>query len=193
MSDKTPNALISALIKARKDIHNPGFDSKNPHFKSKFASLKACLEAVNQPLLDNGIVMVQDFESRDGGCVCRTHLMHESGESLTFFSPLMTPTKAGPQEWASLSTYARRYGLMAAAAIVGDDDDDGNAASQPAFDSKQMKTKVWNALKDAAAEEDALKARETWDELTTEQQKEVWKELSSGQRSTLKKLLGGES
>lgn len=61
--------------------------------------------------------------------------------------------------------------------------------SPNAFKSKQMKTKVWNALKDAAAEDDSLKARETWDEITSDQQKDVWSELSSGQRSTLKKLL----
>lgn len=57
------------------------------------------------------------------------------------------------------------------------------------FSSKQMKTKVWKALRDAAAEEDSLKSRETWDEMTPDQQKEIWHELSSGQRSTLKKLL----
>ncbi len=57
------------------------------------------------------------------------------------------------------------------------------------FSSKQAKTKSWTALKDAAAENDSLKARETWDELKSEQQQELWRELSSGQRSTLKKLL----
>jgi len=62
-------------------------------------------------------------------------------------------------------------------------------AGQSAFKTKQMKTKCWNALKDAAAEDDSLKARETWDEITSDQQSELWRELSSGQRSTLKKLL----
>jgi deoxycytidylate deaminase len=58
-----------------------------------------------------------------------------------------------------------------------------------AFKTKQAKTKSWKALRDAAAEDDSLKARETWDELDGDQQKEIWRELSSGQRSTLKKLL----
>lgn len=61
--------------------------------------------------------------------------------------------------------------------------------SPNAFKSKAAKTKTWNALKDAAAEDDSLKARETWDEINSEQQKDVWNELSSGQRSTLKRLL----
>ena len=57
------------------------------------------------------------------------------------------------------------------------------------FSSKAMKTKCWKALRDAAANNDAGAARETWDELTTEQQMELWRELASGQRSTLKELL----
>lgn len=58
-----------------------------------------------------------------------------------------------------------------------------------AFGSKQMRTKVWKALKKAAATDDAGLARETWDELTTEQQESVWRDLESYQRSTIKTLL----
>ena len=58
-----------------------------------------------------------------------------------------------------------------------------------AFSSKQMKTKVWNALKDAASEDDAAKARETWDELNNDQQNEIWRDFSSGIRATIKQLL----
>ena len=61
------------------------------------------------------------------------------------------------------------------------------------FESKVAKTKSWNALKDAAAENDALKAREAWDEISSDQQQELWRELSSGQRSTLKGLLAEET
>lgn len=58
-----------------------------------------------------------------------------------------------------------------------------------AFSSKNMRTKVWKALKTAAATDDAGLARETWDELTTEQQESVWRDLESYQRSTIKTLL----
>ena len=61
-----------------------------------------------------------------------------------------------------------------------------------AFSSKQMKTKVWKALKAAASEDDDLKAKETWRELNNDQQLEIWQDLSSGVRSTLKQLLGKE-
>ena len=181
--------INKALIAARADIHNPVFDSTNPHFKNKFASLKSVIAAVIPPLAEHGIAVVQDLQTIDGGLACYTHLYHESGEEKTYGPLVMQPTKAGPQEMASLSTYARRYHLMAVGVVFGDDDDDGNAASEPPFKTKQAKTKSWNALKDAAAEDDALKCRETWDELTTDQQTDLWKELSSGQRSTIKKLL----
>lgn len=85
------------------------------------------------------------------------------------------------------------YGL--AGTEIASADEVANAIKQQnttSFDSKQMKTKCWNALKDAAAEDDDLKARETWDEISSDQQQELWRELSSGQRSTLKKLLAKE-
>lgn len=58
-----------------------------------------------------------------------------------------------------------------------------------AFSSKQMRTRYWKGLRDAASENDSGRARELWDELSTEQQAEVWHDLSSGVRSTIKELL----
>ncbi len=188
MTEATPK-LNKALVGARADINNPGFDSTNPHFKNKFASLKAVIGATIPVLAKHGIALHQDLQTSDGGIACYTHLCHESGEEKVY-GPLVIPfTKHDAQGYASASTYARRYHLMGVMGVVGDEDDDGNAASEPAFKTKQAKTKSWNALKDAAAEDDTLKARETWDELTSEQQQELWRELSSGQRSTIKKLL----
>lgn len=59
------------------------------------------------------------------------------------------------------------------------------------FSSKQMKTKIWKALRRAANDGDAGAAREVWDELTTEQQQEIWYELGADShiRSAIKDLL----
>ena len=65
----------------------------------------------------------------------------------------------------------------------------GAEATKSAFKTKQMKTKVWNSLRDVAAEGNSDMARETWDELNNDQQSEVWRELSSGQRAAIKILL----
>lgn len=57
------------------------------------------------------------------------------------------------------------------------------------FSSKQMRTKYYKGLKEAAGDDDSGKARELWDEMNQEQQTEIWGELSSGVRSTIKGLL----
>lgn len=57
------------------------------------------------------------------------------------------------------------------------------------FSSKAMKTKYWKGLRDAASEKDMGKARELWDEMSSEQQMEIWNDFSSGVRSAIKELL----
>ena len=181
--------LNKAWIEMRGDIRNPAFDAKNPHFGNQFASLRSVIDATIPVAALHGIAVFTELVAVDGGIGAIVHLCHESGEEKSFGPYVNRPTKLDPQGEASASTYARRYALQAVFGVVGEADDDGNAASASAFSSKQQRTKVWKALRDAAAEEDELKARETWDELNNEQQLEVWRDLSSGIRSTLKKLL----
>ena len=188
MTDRTPE-LNKALAAARAEIENPHFDSVNPHFKNKFASLKAVINAVVPTLAKHGIALVQDLQTLEGGIGCFTHLLHESGEEKVFGPFIIPHTKPDAQGFASASTYARRYHLMGVASVVGDQDDDGEAASESAFKSKQLKTKYWNGIKDAASNDDSGAARELWDELDNEQREEVWRDLSSGVRSTFKALL----
>jgi len=130
MSELTPK-LNAALVKARADIQNPHFDSSNPHYKNKFASLKSVVNAVIPTLAEHGIAVIQDLQTIDGGVACYTHLCHESGEEKVFGPLVMNATKPDPQGYAAASTYARRYHLMAVCVVVGDEDDDGEAASKP--------------------------------------------------------------
>ena len=174
--------LNAALAKARADIHNPKFDSENPHFRSKFASLRACLDAILPALAEQGIALVQEFETDSTGLICVTHLLHESGEERRFRSPPATPTKNDPQGWASASTYARRYGAMAVGAIAGDPDDDGNAASESAFGSKQAKTKTRNAMLKAANDNDKEALEDATQGLDNDQKAELWDSFNHDQR-----------
>ena len=179
--------LATALAKAQGKITGAQKGTKNTFFNSSYADLAACWDACREALSENGLSVVQ---APRGTSTIDTLLLHSSGQWIK--SRLtVKPTKDDAQGQGSALTYARRYAL---AAMVGlaQVDDDGNAASKKPethFKSKQTKTKVWKALKDAAAEDDDLKARETWDELDSDEQQEIWQELSSGQRSTLKTLL----
>ncbi|MEM6817234.1 MAG: ERF family protein [Pseudomonadota bacterium] len=184
--------LYAALAKAQAQIMGAAKSSNNPFFNSSYADLAAVWDACREPLTDNGLCIMQMPENGpDGTITVRTRLGHESGEYIE--SCLSLPIGKGDAHgMGSAITYGRRYALSAFVGIP-QIDDDGNAATQSAFSSKQMKTKVWKALKDAAATDDVELARKTWDSMKgnkrSEMQTEIWGELSSGQCATLKKLL----
>lgn len=120
--------VSAALVKAQKAFGPALKSSTNPHFKSRYADLSACVEAVIDALNDNGIALIQrNIECESGVCV-ETVFVHESGESMSS-GPLHVPAaKQDPQGYGSALTYARRYSLMAACGIAPEDDD-GNAAT----------------------------------------------------------------
>ena len=121
--------IAKALAAAQAEMQNPGFDSTNPHFRNKFASLAAVRNAVVPVLAKHGISMCQDLATADGGVSCTTILTHSSGQQMKF-GPLSLPaSKADAQGYGSAATYARRYALMAVAGVVGDEDDDANSAT----------------------------------------------------------------
>lgn len=118
--------LGKALVKAQSEIRGAIKDSNNPFFKSKYADLESCWEAIRDPLTRNGLSVVQTFDVVDGHSVLETTLIHVSGEWMSG-RLILSPVKQDPQSVGSAITYARRYAL---AAIVGliQIDDDGEAA-----------------------------------------------------------------
>lgn len=120
--------LANALAKAQAEMKNPGFDSSNPHFKSKYASLASVRDTVTPVLSKHGLSVTQLPAFDDGKAGCESLLMHISGEFIS--STLLIPVdKANAHGVGSAITYSRRFSLMAIAGVVGDDDDDGNAAT----------------------------------------------------------------
>jgi hypothetical protein len=129
------NALAVALVEAQKEMENPVFDSENPHFHNKFASMAAVRNMVVPILTKHGISISQDLTTLMGpqtGVACTTILTHISGQQMKF-GPLVIPvTTDSAQDFGKASTYAKRYSMMAIAAIVGDfDDDSGGDRTQP--------------------------------------------------------------
>jgi hypothetical protein len=122
-------AIAKALATAQAEMANPSFDSQNPHFRSRFASLASVRNAVVPVLARNGIALCQDLTTTEKGIACTTILTHESGQQMVFGPLAMPATKPDAQGFGSAATYARRYALMAVAGVVGDDDDDANAAT----------------------------------------------------------------
>lgn len=120
--------IASAFIKAKKAFSPALKEKNNPAFRSKYADLGACIDAVDDALLDNGIAMYQETFEDATGVTVETVLLHESGEVIRSGKLHVPASKQDPQGFGSALTYARRYSLMAACGIAPEDDD-GNAAS----------------------------------------------------------------
>ena len=120
----TIGALAGALAKAQSEMRNPGFDKANPHFKNRYASLAATLDAVRAPLAKNGIALMQTVTTPAPDWVTVTTILaHSSGEWISCdFGGRAAPQI---QQTGSTITYLRRYTLCAVLGVVGDDDDDG--------------------------------------------------------------------
>lgn len=123
------NDLAAAMAKAQAEMQNAVFDSRNPHFGNRFASLAAVRDAVLPALARNGIATFQDILNVEGGISCTTILVHSSGQKVEFGPLIMPFTKADAQGFGSAATYCKRYHLMAVGCVAGDADDDANAAT----------------------------------------------------------------
>lgn len=114
--------LMVALARAQAQMANPAFDSTNPHFKSRYASLAAVRDTITPALTAQEIALTQLISAEDGAVLCTTGLWHSSGEYLCSTLRLPVP-KADPQGYGVAITYARRYALMAVCNVAGDEDD----------------------------------------------------------------------
>jgi len=199
--------LISALVKAQSEMSHAAFDQTNPHFKSKFASLKSVIDAVKPSLNSNGIAFIQKSVPMEHGIAVET-VFHGHGEQLST-GPVPVPIdKANAQGFGSALTYAKRYSLAMACGIAADEDDDGNAATKNSTGRKPQSVtktvlqeegiKVDQAKRDeyisqlteatSGGDESAMK--ELLDELREDSDMKlaVWAELPSNIRSAIRKV-----
>ena len=150
--------IASALVKAQKEFGPALKSSTNPHFKSRYADLASCVEAVIDALNNNGIFLLQKNHNCEDGVMLETVFIHESGEMIECGIVHFPAVKHDPQGYASALTYARRYSLMAACGIAPEDDD-GNRSVQ-SFKSVEASalTDMITAINDAQDAEELKKA-----------------------------------
>lgn len=120
--------LAVAMCKAQAEMGNPAFDSKNPHFKSNYASLASVRNTVLPVLAKHGLSLMQDLVTVEEGVKCVNLVMHSSGEWIETEGITVPVDRRNAHGMGSASTYARRFSLMALVTVVGDVDDDGNTA-----------------------------------------------------------------
>lgn len=129
MTDK----LISAVVEAQKTISNANRTAMNEFFKSArnkggspYATLEDVIQAVKEPLLEQGVLYQQISEQVQGG-VCIETVFYGHGAELRTGKIFVPADKQTPHGYGSALTYARRYSLSLACGI-GAEDDDGNTA-----------------------------------------------------------------
>ena len=126
MSDTT--TLAGQLAKAQAEMSNPTKNTTNGHFKTKYADLAACRDAVLPILAKHGVALVQNAETtEDGRSVTLTTVLLHGAERMDC-GTLRLPLSGSNLSHAlgSALTYMRRYSLCAVAGVAADDDDDGN-------------------------------------------------------------------
>lgn len=115
--------IAPAILKMQGALRGAIKDSANTFFKSKYADLESCWDALRAPLQDNGLAIVQTMSFVESmGPTIITILLHESGQFIEGEQPVMAKA-ASPQDLGSAITYARRYGLSAITGLIQVDDD----------------------------------------------------------------------
>lgn len=136
--------LITKLLKAESEMPQPVFDCENPHFHSKYASLRAINDAILPSLLKHGILLVQSIEHGESDRARLRVWVTDGNETLDLANETVWEYP-NMQQFGSAVTYARRYALSAAFNRVADEDDDGNATA----DAKpKHKSSEWDEIRD---------------------------------------------
>lgn len=126
------NELAKALARVQAKMKPAEFDSVNPFYKSKYASLGSVIEAYKAAAEGEGIAISQPPISDGWYAGINNIVMHESGQwfSQEFLMPLDPDSKNPIQEAGKAISYARRYGLASLFGIYSDEDIDANTTSQ---------------------------------------------------------------
>jgi len=174
----TIGKLSKALAAAQIELKNPGFDSKNPHFGSRYASLAVTLEGARTVLGKHGLAIMQPTcdDPAAGLYGVQTIISHESNEWIRSKTVLPLAKSGRGQivhEIGGLYTYAKRYGLCSMLGIAGDEDLDGNVtggdlaappreeppeANDPGSGTREVAKAEIAAVTDVPGEKDADRA-----------------------------------
>ncbi len=122
-SSETIVNLAKALALVQAELKPVKKDSKNPFFKSDYASYESVKESAQPSLSKHGLSVLHVPVVTTGGeqaleCV----LLHNSGEWISGVY-VIHPEKNTPQGVGSAITYAKRYSFESLVGIVTTDDD----------------------------------------------------------------------
>ena len=136
--------IYEKLFKAKQEIGRLSKDSKNPFFKSSYLSLSGLIQAVDEVLWNNNLLLLQPIESGRLKTIIIDYKQKEGVNHVS--SEIELPNIQDPQKLGSAITYYRRYTLQSLLGLKTEDDD-GNLASKPVVIKPTEKLKKCTSLK----------------------------------------------
>jgi ERF superfamily len=194
MSDKF-DIVVSKLMKAKQQIGTVKKDSKNPFHKSNYASLNAYIDASEDHLIENGLILVQAGNGSFSQPMIIATLIHpESSQWLKSYLPILNP-KLDSQGLGASVTYMRRYSIATLLGLVSEDDDGETASGRGKYDQQKKKAAAPEKSPDEKQKDDEAlrKILEIFDKedqyLVIEYMKVVGTHFSWTQAECVKKFL----
>lgn len=146
--------LYQRIAAAKKNFGPIVKNKTNPHYKSKFADLESVINAVEQALAAEGVLIIGTCQpmSNEAWVVGIRLINIDNPEDRT--DQTIPSQQFDPQKQGQAITYYRRYILGLVLNLNIEDDDDGNAASGVGGAKSKTKAQVAPAVPQASATND---------------------------------------
>ena len=164
-------SIYKKLFEAKKQIGKITKDSKNPFFKSNYLSLNGLIDAVDEVLEDNGLIMLQPIE--DGKVKTQIFDIDE-GRTSIIQSEMTLPNIQDPQKLGSAITYYRRYTLQSLLGLQAQDDD-GNTSTHQVKEERKPSLTISQFERSKKGSKDQIKVVLNKFRMTTIQRDELTK------------------
>lgn len=142
--------IYEALANFQGEMEVVEMDAKNPHFRSKYATLGNIIKTAKPHLHKNGLAVIQSPVKIEKEWYLKTLLTHKSGEYIVLNAPFpeealsMRKGVSAVQVLGSVITYMRRYCYSSILGIYADEDTDGNTPQTASvthhYEEKKPKT-----------------------------------------------------
>ena len=127
MEKKIQVSIYTAFIAAQSEFGAASKGAINPHFKSRYADLATCLEAVLPALNKHGLALTYRVYDCDNGVRLEAVIIHTSGEEISSGILHLPVLNQDCHAYGSAITYGKRYLLQNVCALQTEDED-ANAA-----------------------------------------------------------------
>ncbi len=115
--------LAKAIVSVQKGMEAAPASSENPFFKSHYADLNTCWEAVRGLLAASNLALIQTFGGTAEAPSVITTLAHGPSGEWIKSELVIAPEKKTPQGVGSALTYGRRYSFAILGLTTAPDDD----------------------------------------------------------------------